>query len=247
MKALEGLLKGFAEFRLGYYHDHLDLFEKLATEGQSPKILIVGCADARVDPGILTQTKPGDIFTVRNIGAMVPPAQIPPDNRQHGTSAAIEFAVRGLAVEHIVILGHALCGGIAALVDGKDGALAGFDYLSTWTAVAQDVRDLAIEELKGRSRDEILRVVEQAAVVNSVQNLMSFPWIAERVVAGKLVLHAWWFNLTKGQLYAFNPQALAFEPVLGITLEPTVSQATPLSAIKPERFIEAVAKRKPSF
>ena len=133
MKALEGLLKGFADFRLGYYHDHLDLFEKLATEGQSPKILIVGCADARVDPGILTQTKPGDIFTVRNIGAMVPPALDPPDNQQHGTSAAIEYAVRGLGVEHIVILGHALCGGIAALVDGDKGAFADFDYLSTWT------------------------------------------------------------------------------------------------------------------
>jgi carbonic anhydrase len=247
MKALEGLLKGFAEFRLGYYHEHLDLFEKLATEGQSPKILIVGCADARVDPGILTQTKPGDIFTVRNIGAMVPPALDPPDDQQHGTSAAIEFAVRGLNVEHVVILGHALCGGIAALVDGDKSAFADYDYLSTWTAVAQDVRDLAVEKLKDRSRDELMRAVEQAAVVNSVQNLMSFPWIAERVAAGKLVLHAWWFNLTKGQLYAFNPQALAFEPVLGITLDPTVTQATPLSAIKPERFIEAVAGRKPAF
>ena len=244
--ALEGLLKGFADFRLGYYREHLDLFDKLATEGQSPKILIVGCADARVDPGILTQTKPGDIFTVRNIGAMVPPALIPPDHRQHGTSAAIEYAVRGLGVEHIVILGHALCGGIAALVDGDKGAFADFDYLSTWTAVAQDVRDLAVTRLKDRSREEIVRTVEQAAVVNSVQNLMSFPWVAEKVAEGKLVLHAWWFNLTKGQLYAFNPEALAFEPVLGITLEPTVGQATPLSAIKPERFIEAIAKR-PSF
>lgn len=245
--ALEGLLKGFADFRLGYYREHLDLFDKLATEGQSPKILIVGCADARVDPGILTQTKPGDIFTVRNIGAMVPPALIPPDHRQHGTSAAIEYAVRGLGVEHIVILGHALCGGIAALVDGDKGAFADFDYLSTWTAVAQDVRDLAVTRLKDRSREEIVRTVEQAAVVNSVQNLMGFPWVAEKVAEGKLVLHAWWFNLTKGQLYAFNPEALAFEPVLGITLAPTVGQATPLSAIKPERFIEAVAGRKPSF
>ena len=245
--ALERLLKGFADFRLGYYHDHLDLFEKLATEGQSPKILIVGCADARVDPGILTQTKPGDIFTVRNIGAMVPPAQIPPDNRQHGTSAAIEFAVRGLAVEHIVILGHALCGGIAALVDGDKSAFADYDYLSTWTAIAQDVRDLAVEKLKGRPKGEIVRVVEQAAVVNSVRNLMSFPWIAERVKAGTLVLHAWWFNLTKGQLYAFNPASLAFEPVLGISLEPTVGKATPLSAIAPERFLDAIAGRPPAF
>ena len=77
--ALDRLLKGFADFRLGYYREHLDLFEKLATEGQSPKILIIGCADARVDPGILTQTRPGDIFTVRNVAAMVPPAQMPPD------------------------------------------------------------------------------------------------------------------------------------------------------------------------
>ncbi len=244
--ALEGLLKGFADFRLGYYREHLDLFDKLAAEGQSPKILIVGCADARVDPGILTQTKPGDIFTVRNIGAMVPPAQIPPDHRQHGTSAAIEYAVRGLGVEHVVILGHALCGGIAALVDGKDGAFADYDYLSTWTAVAQEVRDRALRELDGKPREQVVRVVEQAAVVNSVVNLMGFPWLAERVAAGKLVLHAWWFNLTEGQLYAFNPQTAAFDPVLGVQVRPTIDQATPLSSIKPESLIAAAAG-KPAF
>ena len=245
--ALERLLKGFADFRLGYYREHLDLFEKLATEGQSPRILIVGCADARVDPGILTQTMPGDIFTVRNVGAMVPPAQLPPDERHHGTSSAIEYAVRGLGVEHVVILGHALCGGIAALVDGKSGAFANFDYLSTWTSIAQDVRDGVLRELKGRSREEIVRVVEQAAVVNSVGNLMTFPWIAERVANGTLALHAWWFNLTKGQLYAFNPTSAAFEAVLGVQLDAAVAKGTPLAAIKPERFIAAVAGKKPAF
>jgi carbonic anhydrase len=245
--ALERLLKGFADFRLGYYREHLDLFEKLASEGQSPKILIVGCADARVDPGILTQTKPGDIFTVRNVGAMVPPAQLPPDQRHHGTSSAIEYAVRGLGVEHVVILGHALCGGIAALVDGRDGVFANFDYLSTWTSIAQDARDAVMRDLAGRPREEIVRAVEQAAVVNSVSNLMTFPWIVERVAAGTLVLHAWWFNLTKGQLYAFDPASAVFEPVLGVTLDAAVAKGTPLSAIKPERFIAAVAGKKPSF
>lgn len=245
--ALERLLKGFADFRLGYYREHLDLFEKLASEGQAPKILIVGCADARVDPGILTQTKPGDIFTVRNVAAMVPPAQIPPDERQHGTSAAIEYAVRGLDVEHVVILGHALCGGIAALVDGRDGAYADFDYLSTWTSVARETRDMVVEELKGRPRAEIVRAVEQAAVVNSVRNLMGFPWLAERVAAGRLVLHAWWFNLTEGQLYAFHPDTATFDPVLGIALKAAVGKATPLSAIKPERFIAAITGKKPAF
>src|SRR5260370_21345872 len=173
--ALERLLKGFADFRLGYYREHLDLFEKLASEGQSPKILIVGCADARVDPGILTQTKPGHIFTVRNVGAMVPPAQLPPDQRHHSPSSAIEYAVRGLGVEHVVILGHALCGGIAALVDGRDGAFANFDYLSTWTSIAQDARDAGMRELKGRPREEIVRAVKQAAVVNTLNNLSPSP------------------------------------------------------------------------
>lgn len=245
--ALERLLKGFADFRVGYYREHLDLFEKLATEGQSPKILIIGCADARVDPGILTQTRPGDIFTVRNIAAMVPPAQVPPDQAQHGTSAAIEFAVRGLEVEHVVILGHALCGGIAALVDGETSAYAHYDYVSTWTAVARTVRDVAVHDLAGRPREQIVRAVEQAAVVNSVANLMTFPWLAERVSAGKLVLHAWWFNLTEGQLYAFNAESATFEPVKGIFVNPTVQQGTRLSAIKPERLLLALADNKPAF
>jgi carbonic anhydrase len=244
--ALDRLLKGFADFRLGYYREHLDLFEKLATEGQSPKILIIGCADARVDPGILTQTRPGDIFTVRNIAAMVPPAQIPPDQAQHGTSAAIEFAVRGLEVEHVVILGHALCGGIAALVDGTASASADYDYLSAWIGVARNVRDIAVNDLAGRPREEIVRAVEQASVVNSVANLMGFPWLADRVRAGKLVLHAWWFNLTEGQLYAFNSDSATFEPVKGIEVTPTVRQGTKLSAIMPERLLLALAN-KPAF
>jgi carbonic anhydrase len=245
--ALERLLKGFADFRLGYYREHLDLFEKLATQGQSPEILIVGCADARVDPGILTQTRPGDIFTVRNVAAMVPPAQYPPDARHHGTSAAIEFAVRGLGVQHIVVLGHALCGGIGALVDGRDGAYADYDYLATWTSIAQDVRDLVVRELAGRPRAEIARVLEQAAAINSVRNLMTFRWITAKIEAGSLSLHAWWFNLTEGQLYAFNPVNAVFEPVFGVKLEGAVTQGTMLSAIDPNRFVATVAGRKPTF
>jgi carbonic anhydrase len=245
--ALERLLKGFKDFRTGYFREHHDLFEKLATEGQSPRILIIGCADARVDPGILTQTKPGDIFTVRNVAAMVPPAQFPPDTRHHGTSSAIEFAVRGLGVEHVVVLGHALCGGIGALVDGRDSIYASYDYLSTWTAIAQEVRDLAVAKLEGRSREEIARAVEQAAVLNSVSNLMGFRWIAEKVEQGALALHGWWFNMTEGQLYAFNPETAAFEAVHGIKVQPTIVKGTALSAIKPETLIAAVAGKKPAF
>ena len=245
--ALERLLKGFADFRLGYYREHLDLFERLATEGQSPEILIIGCADARVDPGILTQTRPGDIFTVRNVAAMVPPAQFPPDQRHHGTSSAIEFAVRGLGVKHVVVLGHALCGGIGALVDGRAGAYADYDYLATWTAIAQEARDAVVQALPGRPRAEVARAVEQAAVVNSVRNLMTFRWIADRVAAGSLSLHAWWFNLVHGQLHAFNPDRLVFEPVLGIEVSNAITAATPRAVLDPAAFAQAVASRPPSF
>lgn len=245
--ALERLLKGFADFRLGYYREHLDLFEKLAAEGQSPKILIVACADARVDPGILTQTRPGDIFTVRNVAAIVPPAQYPPDKRHHGTSAAIEFAVRGLGVEHVVVLGHARCGGIGALVDGRDSAYADYDYLATWTSIAQETRDLVVRELAGRPRDEVARAVEQASVLNSVGNLMSFPWIADKVAAGRLVVHAWWFNMAEGQLYAFDPAKALFQPVLGVSLDGAIRQGTALSSVTPARFVATMAGRKPAF
>jgi carbonic anhydrase len=245
--ALERLLQGFADFRVGYYREHLELFEKLATEGQSPEILIIGCSDARVDPGILTQTRPGDIFTVRNVAAMVPPAQYPPDERHHGTSAAIEFAVRGLSVKHVVVLGHALCGGIGALVDGRASAYADYDYLATWTSIAQDVRDLVVTRLAGRPRAEIARALEQAAVVNSVRNLMTFPWIAERVASGVLSLHAWWFNLVEGQLYALNPQTTRFEPVLGVEHAAAITQQTALSQFGPEQFVTSIAARKPQF
>ncbi len=244
---LRRLLKGFSDFRLGYYREHLDLFEKLASEGQAPKILIVACADARVDPGILTQTQPGDIFTVRNVAALVPPAQYPPDARHHGTSAAIEFAVRGLGVEHIVVLGHALCGGIGALVDGRASAYADYDYLATWTSIAQETRDLVVRELADRPREEVARAVEQASVLNSVGNLMSFRWIADKVAAGGLVLHAWWFNMTEGRLYAFDPATARFEPVVGVNLEGAVRQGTALSAVTPARFVAAMAGKAPAF
>ena len=167
--ALERLLRGFADFRLGYYREHLDLFEKLATKGQSPKILIIACADAD------------------------------------------------------------------------------YDYLSTWTSIAQDTRDLVVRELEGRPREEVTRAVEQASVINSVRNLMTFRWIAERVEAGTLVLHAWWFNLTEGQLHAFDPASARFEPVLGVESEATVRRGTALSSIMPDRFVAAVAGKAPEF
>lgn len=210
--ALDRLLEGFATFRTQYYPRHRELYEKLAREGQSPRVLIIGCADARVDPAILTQTQPGDLFVVRNVGAIVPPSQR--DHQFHGTSSAIEFAVRGLEVEHLVILGHALCGGLRALYEGDDSPLSDYDFLFNWVKIAQPAKDAVLGAMpKDAAVEDIRRAIEQASVINTIANLMTFDWLVERVKAGTLLVHGWYFDMTYAQLHAFNPQTCVFDKV----------------------------------
>ena len=210
--ALEQLLEGFATFRTQYYPKHRELYDTLAREGQSPKVLIVGCADARVDPAILTQTQPGDLFVVRNVGAIVPPSQR--DHQFHGTSSGIEFAVRGLQVEHLVILGHALCGGLRALYEGVDSPFADYDFLFNWVKIAQPAKDAVLKAMpKDAPIDAVRRAIEQGSVINTVANLMTFDWIVERVKAGTLAIHGWYFDMTRAQLFAFDPQTCVFNKV----------------------------------
>lgn len=210
--ALQRLLDGFATFRTQYYPRHRELYEKLSRDGQSPGVLIIGCADARVDPAILTQTQPGDLFVVRNVAAIVPPSQR--DHQFHGTSSAVEFAVRGLQVQHVVILGHALCGGLGALYEGSDSPLADYDFLLNWMRIAQPAKDAVLEAMPKDAPVEVVRrAIEQASVINTVANLMTFDWIVERVKAGTLSIHGWYFDMTKAQLFAFDPQGCVFNKV----------------------------------
>lgn len=214
MTALGRLIDGFADFRADYWEANRDLFERLAREGQSPKVLIVGCSDARVDPAILTRTQPGDLFVVRNVAAIVPPHQ-PDAQGFHGTSAALEFGVRSLAVEHIVVLGHALCGGIRALVDEGAARLADYGYVGDWTGIVRRARDAVLRGLPDAGPDAQVRAIEQAAVIVSLGNVLSFPWVRERVAAGTLSVHGWYFDLRAGELSAFDPAEAAFRPVRG--------------------------------
>lgn len=210
MSVLKRLIEGFVDFRAGYWRDNRPLFERLAREGQQPKVLIVACVDSRVDPGILTSTQPGDIFTIRNVGAIVPPYG--PDGRYHGTSAALEFGVRALGVEHIVVLGHALCGGMRALLAEDDVQLAQFEFLKPWTDIVRRAADavrLGAPELDAVATQ---KAVEQAGVVVSMGNVLSFPWVREKVEAGTIAIHGWHFDLRTGELSAFDPEAARFIP-----------------------------------
>lgn len=208
MQDIAKFIKGFIRFQQNYFCDEATLFTKLRT-GQNPKALVVACSDSRVDPAIITDCAPGDIFVIRNVANLVP--AYAPDGRRHGVSAALEFAVRKLKVEHVIILGHSRCGGIEALLEA-DGDPDG-DFILDWMDIAAPARDQVRRELPALDADKQCRACEQAAVLVSLQNLLTFPWVAAAVEAGRLLLHGWYFDMEEGELLGYLPQTGSFEPL----------------------------------
>jgi len=182
-ETIERLKAGFRAFRSIHYEARPEIYQELA-DGQHPEVLLIACSDSRVDPAILLNAQPGELFVVRNVANLVPPYE--PDGRHHSTSAAIEFAVRDLKVRHVVILGHSRCGGIKALREGVEGR----DFIGPWTS-------LAAEACRGTHN---LAEAEQAAIAASLANLAAFPWVRERMDTGELFAHGWWFDLEEGRL-----------------------------------------------
>jgi carbonic anhydrase len=203
MEEIQKLIAGFQRFRTRYYQRERHLFEPLVREGQAPKIMVIACCDSRVDPAIITDCDPGDLFVVRNVANLVPPYET--GGSYHGTSAALEFAVRGLNVSHVIVLGHAQCGGIRALVEGPGGGNGG-EFIAPWMTIAQD----AVDKTQGGTREERLRGAEQAAIGISLANLRTFPWIRERLGAGTLQLHGWYFDINGGELLYCDSENGAF-------------------------------------
>ncbi len=209
--ALKKLLAGFRQFREDYFQTNHTLFEELSIAGQSPRIMIVGCSDSRADPAILTAAEPGDLFVVRNVAALVPPFQ--PDGRAHGTASALEFGVVGLSVAHIVVLGHSLCGGMRALLEGPMRNGKRLDFLADWIEIAAEARDEALCAVTDAPMEARGRLVEQRGICISVRNLASYPWIAERVARGVLSLHGWHFDIASGSIETLDPETGLFAPL----------------------------------
>ncbi len=175
------------------------MFESLAEKGQSPRSLVVACIDSRVDPAMIFDAPPGEMLTVRNVANLVPPYG--PDASYHGTSAALEFGVRILKVRHLIVLGHGLCGGVQALLaDAPDRT---HEFITPWMSIA---RPALVRARLCRTPEERQQCCEQEVVKVSLTNLMTFPWIAERVAAGKLELHGAWFDIRNGTLMILGPE-----------------------------------------
>lgn len=207
MSSPEKLVEGFKRFRAHSFADDDAQFHDLVQFGQMPSTLVVGCCDSRVDPALILDCAPGDLFVIRNVANLVPPAEN--QGHYHGTSAALEFGVRNLAVQHIIVLGHAQCGGIHALLEG--GVAQDDSFIAEWMKIAEAARERIEREHAGASSKERHRACEQQAILVSLKNLMTFSWIRERVEQGSLALHGWYFDIERGELLGYDPAAGRFE------------------------------------
>jgi carbonic anhydrase len=205
------LLDGYRAFRRGRLPVEQDRYRALAEAGQKPETMIVGCCDSRVSPEVVFDARPGEMFVVRNVANLVPPYS--PDGMIHGVSAALEFAVQALKVRHIVVLGHARCGGIRAYAE-QDRPLSPGDFIGQWMSLVSP----AAATVGGRGTrplDEYLAILEQASVACSLDNLRTFPFVRALVEAGELSLHAAYFDVATGLMSVRDPGHGTFGPVDG--------------------------------
>ena len=229
------LIDGYRDFHKLYFKGKSETYSHLVQEGQMPEALVIACSDSRIDPAIVTGSGPGDIFVVRNVAAIVPPYE--KDNRHHGTSAALEFAVKALKVPRIVVMGHSLCGGVQALAD-KEVSKDAFDFIGPWMNICEPARQAVEKDMIDAPEDMRRRALEQAVVLTSLKNLMTFPWVAERVNEGALKLHGWYFDLTTGELSEYDPETAQFANVLLKTNTKKVSGSGCCGDISLSKFLK---------
>jgi carbonic anhydrase len=195
--SFEKILQGYEAFREKYVLNDHDIMQQLHAHGQRPKTMIVACCDARVDPALILQCDPGDLFVVRNVANIVPPYER--DDGYHGTSAALEFGIRFLEVENLILLGHSQCGGINALLNQE--AIKDDDFISKWVSIIGYASDLSVEECA------------KAAMFKSYENCLTFPWIRERIAQGKLEIHKWYFDIQSGEIFVYHHDVQSYIPL----------------------------------
>jgi carbonic anhydrase len=195
---MKQLIDGYRAFRGGRWPVERAHYETLAKRGQNPDYLVIACSDSRADPATIFDASPGELFVVRNVAGVVPPYET--DHSYHGTSAALAFAVLQLGVHHILVLGHAQCGGIQAALDKK--LVEGVPFLEHWVDLLEPALEHSAHISDGRERHVAM---ERDCVRLSLENLMTFPFVAERVRAGTLALHGARFGIADGRLEVLDP------------------------------------------
>lgn len=203
-KSFRKILKGYQGFRKKYAQGDTSIMHYLSRNGQKPCVMVVACCDSRVDPALILQCDPGDLFVVRNVANIVPPYE--KDDAHHGTSAALEFGVCFLKVKHLILLGHSQCGGIKALLSSHDTDHN--DFITNWVSLLDNKTDI-IKKPNSKNVDEHARL----ALHQSHQNCLNFPWIQERVEKKTLIIHQWFFDIKTGQIFSYCDEKKGYLPL----------------------------------
>lgn len=203
------LLDGYRTFTSQRLPTEQSRYRELSERGQSPAVMVIGCCDSRVSPEVIFDAGPGELFVVRNVANLVPVFQ--PDGGAHGVSAALEYAVQVLRVKHIVVLGHAQCGGIRAFVDDIDPLSPG-DFIGRWMAMFIKPGE-TVSQREHETRQDFTTRIEKAAVFRSLENLMTFPFVRTLVERGEMNLHGAYFGVAEGSLFVLDQVAKEFRGV----------------------------------
>ena len=201
------LLEGYKAFATQRLPTEQTRFRELSVKGQSPEVMVIGCCDSRVSPEVIFDVGPGELFVVRNIANLVPVYQ--PDGTAHGVSAALEYAVTVLKVKHIVVLGHAQCGGIRAFVDKIEPLTPG-DFIGRWMQMFIKPGEV-VEQREHESMAQFVERIEKAAVFRSLENLMTFPFVRKAVDGGQMQTHGAYFGVAEGSLFVLDKTTKEFK------------------------------------
>jgi carbonic anhydrase len=193
------ILNGYNIFREKYTLGDQSIMQYLANNGQEPEIMVVACCDSRVDPALILQCDPGDLFVVRNVANIVPPFE--KDDSHHGTSAALEFAACFLKVKHLIILGHSECGGIIRLLDNRPNS---DDFITNWVSIIKKSHNTDHKDHNSFSKE---------ALKQSYTNCLTFPWIQERLDNETLMIHLWFFDIKTGQIFSYSDNEKEYVPL----------------------------------
>jgi carbonic anhydrase len=205
----QALISGYRTFKSQRLPTEQSRYRELSERGQSPAVMVIGCCDSRVSPEVIFDAGPGELFVVRNVANLVPVYQ--PDGGAHGVSAALEYAVSVLRVRHIVVLGHAQCGGIRAFIDNIEPLSPG-DFIGRWMSMFIKPGEV-VEQRERESMQDFTIRIEKAAVFRSLENLTTFPFVRERVVRGEMQLHGAYFGVAEGSLFVLDQVAKEFNKV----------------------------------
>ncbi|MDP1785683.1 MAG: carbonic anhydrase [Sulfuricurvum sp.] len=207
---LQEFIKGNETFQETYFKKHETQLLNLVRNGQTPRALFIGCSDSRVIPDLIVQTRPGDLFVVRNVGNFVAPYK--PDEDFHSTAAAIEYAVGVLEVSEIIICGHSHCGAIEALY--KSSCDTSMIHTAKWLTLGEKAKAMALIALgTDAPREELLRTTERLSIVTQIENLLTYPYVKKLADEEKLFIHGWYYDIETGAIEYYDPDTYEFRPL----------------------------------